>query len=507
MLTTGSAVPLIESNIVTGMFQSVATHKTCEISNVEASLRVLVVDDDESIRSVCHQILLRNDANAVCVRTLADAEAMLREQSFDLLLLDMKLPDGSGISLLRQVKIHYSDMAVVVMTAFATVSSAVEAMRIGASDYITKPFAMEELTTILQRARQHANFRHERGILRAKLRSQRTENELIGRSLEMEKLHRLLAKVTFSTHPVLILGENGTGKEVLARSIHFNGPNANQPFVVVNCNSDQIECELFGDENALLDSVGSKNGVLAAAEGGTVCLDEISELSSEAQAKLLRTLQEKRVRPIGTGRTKPISTRILASSSRDLASMVEQGKFRRDLYFRLNVMTLKIPALRQRIEDISLLAMHFVAAHDEQDNVQRALSEEAIQMLSRYEWPGNVRELENAIKHACALSNGSVLHVEDLPPQLREQEAAVNEQVGGSADLTPNGNQVDTVAPKRRDIIPIAEMERQAILGTIDELGGDKVMAAKLLGIGKTTLYRKLKEYGMIDLDAEPVSA
>jgi two-component system response regulator HydG len=507
MLTTGSAVPAIESSVVTGMFQNVATHKTSEISNEGTLLRVLVVDDDETIRSVCHQILLRNDADAVCARTLADAEAMLRDQRFDLLLLDMKLPDGSGISLLQQVKIHYSDMAVVVMTAFATVSSAVEAMRIGASDYITKPFAMEELTTILQRARQHANYTHEKGVLRAKLRSHKAENELIGRSAEMEKLHRLLTKVTFSTHPVLILGENGTGKEVLARSIHFNGPNANQPFVVVNCDSNLIECELFGDENTLLDSVDSKNGVLAAAEGGTVCLDEISELSPDAQAKLLRTLQEKKVRPIGGGRAKPISARILASSSRDLASMVEQGKFRRDLYFRLNVMSLKIPALRQRTEDISLLAKHFLAAHDEQDNVQRTLSADAIQMLNQYEWPGNVRELENAIKHACALSNGSTLNVDDFPPQLRDLEAAVDAQDRRLDNLTPIGNQVDVVTPKRRDIIPIAEMERQAILGTIDELGGDKVMAAKLLGIGKTTLYRKLKEYGMIDLDAEPVSA
>lgn len=504
MLTRGSAVPTIESTITTGMLRKITDCNAKDGSAEETLIRVLVVDDDENIRTVCHQILLRNDAETVSVSTLADAEAMLRTQRFDLLLLDMKLPDGSGISLLKQVRIHHSDMAVVVMTAFATVSSAVEAMRIGASDYITKPFAMEELTTILQHAGQRAKFNHERRVLRAKLRSQNAENELIGRSAEMERLHRLLAKVTFSTHPVLILGATGTGKEVLARSIHFNGPNANQPFVVVNCRSNSIERELFGDENSLSDADHSKNGVLTSIEGGTVCLDEISELSLDLQAKLLRTLQEKRVRPIGAVHAKPISTRILASSSRDLASMVEQGKFRKDLFFRLNVMSLKIPALCQRREDISLLATHFLAVQDKRDNAERRLSEDVLHLLDRYDWPGNVRELENTIEHACALSDGALINVSDLPSHLHELKLALDAATNNSNILTPEVNGTEVVVPKRGNIIPIAEIERQAILGTIDQLGGDKIMAAKLLGIGKTTLYRKLKEYGMIDIDVAP---
>jgi two-component system response regulator HydG len=465
-------------------------------------LRVLVVDDDQSILSVCQQILLRNNAEAVCVSRLTDAEIKLRSQRFDLLLLDMKLPDGSGISLLRKIKIRYSDMAVVVMTAFATVSSAVEAMRVGASDYITKPFAMEELTTILQRSRQRAKFNYERHLLRAKLRSQNTDNELIGRSMEMERLHRILSKVTFSTHPVLILGEHGTGKDVLARSIHFNGPNANQAFVAVDCSSASVGRELFGDES----SSEPKNGVLSAPEGGTVCLDEISELSHELQMKLLRALQEKCVCPIGGLQAKPISMRILASSSRDLSLMVEQGRFRKDLFFRLNVMTLKIPPLRQRKEDISLLAMHFVAVQDKRDKTERTLSEDTLQLLERYQWPGNVRELENAIGHACALSDGPVLNLSDLPTQLQELESAHVVDSGASEIVESVAYQPAISAPSARKIVPIAEMERQAILGTIDELGGDKVMAAKLLGIGKTTLYRKLKEYG-IEMEVEPVSA
>ncbi|HEY2040548.1 MAG TPA: sigma-54 dependent transcriptional regulator [Edaphobacter sp.] len=493
-------MPDIESNTAAGMHTNVATYHSRDEYIDRTVIRVLVVDDDNNIRTVCRQILFRNGAEVVCASTLADAEAELRNNTFDLLLLDMKLPDGSGISLLKYVKAHHSDMAVVVMTAFATISSAVEAMRIGASDYITKPFAMEELITILQRAGQRAKFSYERSILRAKLRSQSADNELIGRSAEMERLHRLLAKVTFSTHPVLILGEHGTGKEVLAKSIHFNGPNASQPFVVVNCNSNTIDQDLFGNESSSSD-LNSMDGVLASTEGGTVCLDEISELSLDLQSKLLRTLQEKIVRPRRAGSAKPLSTRILASSSEDLSSKVEQGKFRRDLFFRLNVMTLKIPALRLRREDISLLAMHFLAVRDKRDGTERRLSDEVFQLLDKYDWPGNVRELENTIVQASALSEGPLINVSDLPPHLREYELALLTREDEQNIPSPAVNDVQAIVSERKSIIPIAEMEKQAILDTIDQLGGDKVMAAKLLGIGKTTLYRKLKEYGVIDVE------
>lgn len=497
----------IESNVARGMPAGISDYNAKHDFTEGAMIRVLVIDDDETIRSVCRQILIRNGAEVVCAGTLAGAEVALRNQRFDLLLLDMKLPDGSGISLLKYVKIHHFDMAVVVMTAFATVSSAVEAMRIGASDYITKPFAMEELTLILQRTGQRARFNHQRNLLRAKLRSQNAEDELIGRSVEMERLHRLLAKVTFSTHPVLILGEHGTGKEVLARSIHFNGPNAHQPFVVVNCSSNLVEQELFGDESSSLDA-NSRNGVLAAADGGTVCLDEIAELPLVLQAKVLHALQEKKVRPHGAAHARPISTRILASSSQDVASLVEQGKFRKDLFFRLNVVGMKIPALRQRKEDIPLLAMHFLAVRDKRDNASRRLSEEVLRLLNKYQWPGNVRELENTIEHASALSDGFLINVSDLPSHLHEHGLEVDERKEETNVPTSAVNEEQIATSERGNIMPIAEMERQAILGTIDQLGGDKIMAAKLLGIGKTTLYRKLKEYGVINIEtASAISA
>ena len=328
---------------------------------------------------------------------------------------------------------------------------------------------------------------------------------LIGKSPEMEKLYRILSKVANSNHPVLILGESGTGKELVARSIHFNGRNASKPFVPVDCGSlvpTLIESELFGYvRGAFPGASKGKDGLLASAEGGTVFLDEIAELPLDLQAKLLRALQEKEVRPIGANYTIPISARVLAASNRDLATMVEQGRFRKDLYFRLNVVNLKIPPLRERREDIPLLAQHFLLRIQRDTKVTHNFSDDALRTMTRYDWPGNVRELENAIERACALSSGPILHMSDLPTQL--QDFRMHGRRDAESQATREAQRPQTaekmVAPASDAIVSIAEMERQAILGTIRQLKGDKLMAAKLLGIGKTTLYRKLKEYGIPD--------
>jgi DNA-binding NtrC family response regulator len=392
------------------------------------------------------------------------------------------------------------------MTAFATVSSAVEAMRIGAGDYLTKPFAMEELTVVLDRAAHLHAIDVQSRLLRERLRTQQGMGGLVGRSPEMEKLYRILSKVAYSTHPVLILGESGTGKELVARSIHFNGPNASKPFVPVDCGSlvpTLIESELFGHvKGAFTGADRNKEGLLASAEGGTVFLDEIGELPLDLQAKLLRALQEKEVRPVGATQAKPISARVLAATNRDLAAMVEQGRFRKDLYFRLNVVNLRIPPLRDRRGDIATLAMHFLERMQKESGMERNFSDDTLRVMSEYDWPGNVRELENAIERACALSSGPVLHMGDLPTQLQDfrmqrgpvftsdedDEIGLDRAISGAASGGGKGG-----------IVSIAEMETKAILGTIRQLKGDKLMAAKLLGIGKTTLYRKLKEYGITD--------
>ncbi|MDE1177653.1 MAG: sigma-54 dependent transcriptional regulator [Edaphobacter sp.] len=467
------------------------------------ALHVLVVDDDSAVRNACCSI--GEAMGCVChgADSLARARAILKHHKIDMLLLDLRLPDGAGLTLLEQVRSLYPETAVVVMTAFATVSSAVEAMRIGARDYLTKPFALEELTTVIEQAGQRINFDRESRLLRERLRSQSGDTGLIGRSPEMEKLYRILSKVAFSTHPVLILGESGVGKELVARSIHENGPNAAKPFVPVDCGAlapTLIESELFGHvKGAFTGADRAKDGLLATADGGTVFLDEIGELPLDLQAKLLRALQEKEIRPVGSTQSRPISARVLAATNRDLTSMVEHGKFRKDLYFRLNVVNLRIPPLRERRSDIPLLAVYFLARTERETGVERRLSDESLRLLAEYDWPGNVRELENAIERACTLSSGPLLHMGDLPTQL--QDFKMHQLVTSVPQRAEESGAVRTVKPAANgEIVSIAEMEKQAILGTIRQLKGDKLLAAKLLGIGKTTLYRKLKEYGITNV-------
>jgi DNA-binding NtrC family response regulator len=463
-------------------------------------LHVLIVDDDDAVRKACCQIAAgMGFALVLGAESATAAREILKHQRIDVMLLDLKLPGGGGLPLLEQVKALHPDTAVIVMTAFATVSSAVEAMRIGAEDYLTKPFALEELTTVLERTAQQLELDVQSRLLRERLRTQQGMGGLVGRSPEMEKLYRILSKVAYSTHPVLILGESGTGKELVARSIHFNGPNAAKPFVTVDCGSlvpTLIESELFGHvKGAFTGADRAKEGLLASAEGGTVFLDEIGELPLDLQAKLLRALQEKEVRPVGSTTAKPISARVLAATNRDLAGMVERGSFRKDLFFRLNVVNLRIPPLRNRREDIAPLAMHFLERMKKESGVTRSFSDSTLRVMSEYDWPGNVRELENAIERACALSSGPVLHMGDLPTQL--QNFRLQQGPGIRTTEEDKAARSDAARSGGEEIVSIAEMEKHAILGTIRQLKGDKLTAARLLGIGKTTLYRKLKEYGI----------
>jgi two-component system response regulator HydG len=395
------------------------------------------------------------------------------------------------------VRSQHPETIVVVMTAFATVNSAVEAMRIGAGDYLTKPFTLEELSTVLDRAAHRRVFDVESRSLRDRLRTGKGMGNMIGRAPAMEKLYRILSKVAYSSHPVLILGESGTGKELVARSIHVNGPNADKPFIPVDCGSlvpTLIESELFGYvKGAFTGATRSKTGLLAAADGGTVFLDEIGELPLDLQARLLRALQEKEIRPVGATHTVPIAARILAATNRDLTAMVESGRFRKDLYFRLNVVNLRIPPLRERKADIPLLAANALDRLRRENGRSYTFSDDALRLLMDYDWPGNVRELEHSIERACAFSSGPVLHVNDFPTQLQDfRQNALRQQEAGA-----NGFNLDAAADEQSQVLPIAEIEKQAILNTIRQMKGDKLLAARLLGIGKTTLYRKLKEYGL----------
>ncbi|MGC1782558.1 MAG: sigma-54 dependent transcriptional regulator [Acidobacteriaceae bacterium] len=457
-------------------------------------MHVLVVDDDRAIRTAVSDIARGHGFAVSSVDNTAAARAALKAHMADIVLLDLKLPGGGGLTLLEEIRTLYPETVVVVMTAYATVTSAVEAMRTGASEYLTKPFSLDELSDVLERASERRHFDTESRRLREKLRTPDGFGTLIGRSPEMERIYRILSKVAHTNHPVLILGESGTGKEIVARTIHYNGPNANQPFIPVDCGSlvpTLIESELFGyAKGAFTGANRSKEGLLTAAEGGTVFLDEIGELPLDLQAKLLRALQEKEIRPVGSNQRVAIHVRILAATNRDLAAMVEQGKFRKDLYFRLNVVNVKVPSLRERRQDIPLLAAHFLDRRHRETGVLYTLSDDVLRVLGGYDWPGNVRELENTIERACALSSGPVIHLGDMPTQLQEYRMQSEHPAEATAAE-------DTEADSA--ILTIAEMEKQAILNTLRQLNGDKLTAARLLGIGKTTLYRKLKEYGISD--------
>ena len=388
----------------------------------------------------------------------------------------------SRLEILREIKRRRPGVEVIVLCGNATVDSAVQAMRNGAYEYVAKPFGLRELKLLLGRVEAHLKHKVENHRFSERIRSDKGFGKIIGRAPEMDKLYRIIGKAAQSAHPVLILGESGTGKEMVARAIHYSGPFRDKPFVPVGCGSlvpTLIESELFGYvKGAFTGAMQSKAGLLAIAEGGTVFLDEVGELSVDLQAKLLRALQEKEIRPVGSTKQIPINVRILAATNRDLEQAVGQGEFRRDLYFRLNVLSLRISPLRERRADIPLLSETLLARVSRDSGRKHELSDDAMKAFLAYNWPGNVRELENCIERCCAMNSGPMIGTADLPTPIR-----------GASGQPPDGE------PEGK-IEPIFDLEKQAILGAIAQLHGDKLKAAKLLGIGKTTLYRKLKEYG-----------
>ncbi len=448
-------------------------------------LNILVVNAERPVRDLLRRVAQLQGFSVFVAEGAEHANRVLG--SIDAVLLDTRLPgDSRGVELLREIKSRKPHCEVIVITGYGTVQSAVQAMKLGAYDYITKPFSLEELRLILEDLASHLNMAREKRLLRESIKANHGFGGIVGRAPQMEKLYRLIAKVSRSTHPVLVKGESGTGKELVARAIHFTGPYRDQPFIPVDCASlapTLIESELFGYvRGAFTGAVRSKEGLMSIAQDGTVFLDEISELPADLQSKLLRAIQEKEIRPVGATKSIPINVRILASTSRDLEAAVEDGTFHKGLYLRLNVVTLCIPPVRERKQDIPLLVAHFLERLARSNGGQHEISDEAMELIRAYDWPGNVRELENCLERACALASGPLLQAADLPTSLPNSEWHA-----------PVG-----VAPLDRTIT-IAELERQAILATIDRVGGDKLKAADLLGIGKSTLYRKLREYASQD--------
>jgi DNA-binding NtrC family response regulator len=442
-------------------------------------LTVLIVDDEDSTRTLCRDAVIASGLRTQMASTTEQALEILDQYPIDILITDLRIPQIGGLELLKRVREIYPQTAVMVLTQYGTIDSAVEATRMGAADYVTKPFHLSDLRTKLDRLVRSLEIDQENRVLREQLRTRPGFGGLIGLSPKMQRVYRLIEKVSQHNYPVLILGESGTGKELVARSIHFSGPRRNKPFVPVDCSAlvpTLIESELFGYvKGAFTGANHTKQGLMEAADSGTLFLDEIGDLPVDLQAKLLRALQEKEIKPVGSTDRVMVAMRVMAATNRDLDTAVRQGSFRQDLYFRLNVVQIKIPPLRERKSDIPLLVNSFLEKFSDSDGNVRTISEDAMAHLVAYDWPGNVRELENAIERAIALGSGPILHVGDLPSNLQYN----------------TGERL----PQNDELLPLDELERRAILRALREASGDKLAAARLLGIGKTTLYRKLKQY------------
>ena len=447
-------------------------------------LHLLVIDNDRFVREACKEAAAALGYHTIATGSAEQAFWLVDSESVDVVILDLNLPGAGGLEVLRQLKRMQPDIEVIVTSGNGTVQTAVHAMKAGAYDFLAKPFGLNDLKLFLEGVADHLTVKVENRRLCDEMKSNHGFANIIGHTPEMDKLYRIIGKAAHSTHPVLILGETGTGKEMVAQAIHYSGPFRDKPFVPVDCGSlvpTLIESELFGHvKGAFTGASHAKDGLLALAEGGTVFLDEIGELPLDVQSKLLRALQEKEIRPIGSTRQLPINARIVAATNRDLERAVGQGEFRRDLYFRLNVLNLRIPPLRERRQDVPLLVNTFLERLSRASGRVLGVSDDVIKVLIAYDWPGNVRELENCIERCCAMNSGPVIHTTDLPTSI----TGVRARFSGVSSETR--------------IMRIADLEKQAIFGAIETLGGDKLMAAKLLGIGKTTLYRKLKEYQSI---------
>jgi DNA-binding NtrC family response regulator len=459
--------------------------ETGSVARVEPStaksaiLSLLIVDDELSTRDLCKDVATNAGLRVHVSGTTEEALGILDEYPVDIVLTDLRIPQLGGLELLKRIRASNPEIAVIVLTQYGTIATAIEATRLGATDYITKPFHVAELHSKLDRLVHSIETDEENRLLREQLKSRPGFGAFVGVSPRMQRVYKLIQRVAQHNYPVLILGESGTGKELVARSIHFSGPRKNKMFAPVDCSSlvpTLIESELFGHvRGAFTGAQHSKQGLFEAAGDGTLFLDEIGDLPIDLQAKLLRALQEREIKPVGSNERVGIRARVIAATNRDLEAAIRTGHFRQDLFFRLNVVQIKLPSLRERKADIPLLVAAFLEKFSDATRPIRTISEDAMSRIMAYDWPGNIRELENAIERAVALGSGPILHVGDLPSNLQYT----------SPERMSEGD----------ELVPLDALERRAIFRALRETAGDKLAAARLLGIGKTTLYRKLKQY------------
>jgi two-component system response regulator HydG len=446
--------------------------------------RILVVDDEQSHRLMLKAILTREGYAVSEADDGSSAVQAVEKESFDLILMDIRMGDMDGIEALRRIKKTSPSIPVVMMTAYASLKTAVEALKSGAYDYLTKPLDVEELKILVRKALEYYRLHQENVLLKERLADRFDFSRILGRSRAMKELFETLSHIVSSDATVLIYGESGTGKELVANAIHQNSPRAQNPFIKVSCAAlpeTLLESELFGHERgAFTGAVSRKAGRFQLADGGSLFLDEVSEMSPATQVKLLRVLQEREFEPLGSSRTIQVDIRVIAATNKNLEEEVKEGGFREDLFYRLNVIPLHLPPLRERKEDIPLLAEHFFKIHKERNRSPvRGFQPNIMDAVIRYEWPGNVRELDNIVERTVLLARGEYIALDDLPPSIRGAQ---------DRDLS-----LVSIPPG----MTLREVEKEVILQTLANAEGNRTRTAQILGISRKTLQNKLKEYGL----------
>ena len=444
---------------------------------MKKKLTILLIDDDDSLCRVLEHQLKEEGFLVTTASNGRDGLENFEKRSYDVVVTDLAMPDMDGLEVLRNIRVKDNRVVVVLITAFGTVENAVEACNMGADDYITKPFSIEQLRFIIEKALRYRQIESENVSLKAQLDKKYGLEALVGQSVGMQDVYRLIQKVAPTDTTVLIQGESGTGKELVARAIHVLSARKSHPFVPVDCAAipeTLLESELFGHERgAFTGAVKDRRGKFESAEGGTLFLDEIGDLKEEMQAKLLRTLQEKQIAKVGSEKPIYVDVRIIAATNRDLAQAVQNGTFRQDLYYRLAVVIINIPPLRERREDISGLVDHFIEEYKREKTI--TVEKEVYRMLMRHDWPGNVRELENVVERALVLTDDDTIGVKDLPESLMSTKSMIS----------PQKNQT------------LEEIERKAIENALKEVNENQTRAAKILGIPRHVLLYRMKKWGI----------
>ena len=452
---------------------------------IEMSHRILVVDDEASHRKMIEAVLSAEGYEVAQAEDGRAAISAIEDRFYDLIIMDVRMPNVDGIEALQKIKHISPDIPIIIMTAYASVGTAVEALKSGAYDYLIKPLDIDELKILVDKALRYKQLEQENLYLKERLQDRFDFSSIIGRSPAMKKLFETIALVAPSEATVLIFGESGTGKELIANAIHQNSPRKDMPFIKVNCAAlpeTLLESELFGHEKgAFTGAIARKEGRFQLAHKSSILLDEIAEMAPATQAKILRVLQEREFEPVGSGQTLKVDTRVIAATNKNLEEEIQQGRFREDLYYRLNVVTVDLPSLRQRREDIPFLSDFFLKQYAEKNRrLIKGFTPRATDLLMRYDWPGNVRELENIIERAVIMARGEMITPLEFPADLQDLDEELKDT---SVDLTPGRS--------------LKEVEKVMILKTLEETGGNRTHAARILGISRRTLQLKLKEYGI----------